>query len=200
WQPLLATDQPLHLDGLELVCEQTSNSRIRTAHLVYVEKAPLTLTNCVISAPHCQACIVCRECPQVHLENCQITSDSLAMCIETGAGETDVRLHKTRIHIDSPRGAALSVWASEAGRSGTLQLHVDACTIQTGRAFAFGVLPKQITVTAKNNQVTFSEALVSFSNSPEHNEWRRVTHWEDVGNTYETSGTGWLHVNGKSAE
>jgi serine/threonine-protein kinase len=198
WQALLATDQPLHLDGLELVCEQSSNSRIGTAHLVYVEKASLTLTNCVIRAPHGQACVVCRECAQVHLENCQITADSLAVCVETGVGETDVRLHKTRIHIDSPRGAALSAWASEAGREGTLRLHVDACTIQTGRAFAFGVLPKQITVIAKNNQITFSEALVSFTNSPENTEWRRVTHWEDVGNSYETSGSVWLQVNGKS--
>jgi serine/threonine-protein kinase len=200
WQALFATDQPLQLDGLELVCEQSSSSHIGTAHLVYVEKAPLTLKNCVIRAPHGQACVVCRECAQVHLENCQITADSLAMCIETGAGETDVRLQKTRFHIESPRGAGLSAWASEAGRSGTLQLHVDDCSIQTGRAFAFGILPKQITVTSKNNQVTFREALVSFSNSPEHNEWRRVTRWEDVGNTYETRGTGWLQVNGTSAD
>src|SRR5262249_25647163 len=200
WQALFASDQPLHLDGLELVCEQTSNSRIRTAHLVYVEKAPLTLTNCVISAPHCQACIVCRECPQVHMENCQISADSLAVCVETGAGETDVWLHKTRIHIDSPRGAALSVWASEAGREGTLRLHVDDCTIQTGRAFAFGVLPKQITVSAKNNRITFREALVSFTHSPTPEAWRRVTRWEDGDNSYETGGAAWLQANGISVD
>src|SRR5262249_39711039 len=64
WQALLMTAQPLHLDGLELVCEQTSKSQIGTAHLVYVEKAPLTLTNCSIRAPLGQACVVCRECPK----------------------------------------------------------------------------------------------------------------------------------------
>src|SRR5262249_39676666 len=55
WQTLLATDQPLHLDGLELVSDRVSKSHIGTAHLVYVEKAPLTLTNCVIRAPLGQA-------------------------------------------------------------------------------------------------------------------------------------------------
>ena len=199
WQALLQSDQALHLNGLELVCARTSKSQIGTAHLVYVENAPLSLTNCVIRALQGQACVVCRECPQVRLENCQITADSLAMCIETSAGQSDVRLHNTRLQIESPRGAALSLWASEAGSSGRVRLHVDDCTIQSGRAFAYGVLPKQITVSAKNNHITFREALVSFSSSPAPEGWRRVMRWEDGGNTYEASGPGWVQVNGTSS-
>jgi hypothetical protein len=194
------TDQPLHLDGLELICDQTSGSQIGTAHLVYVEKAPLTLTNCIIRAPLGQACVVCRECPKVYLDTCQITADSLAVCIETGARETDLGLNNSRLQTESPRGAALSFWASEAGRNGTFRVHVDDCTIQTGRAFAFGVLPKQISVSAKNNHITFREALVSFTHSPTPGEWRRVTQWADAGNYYETSGTEWLQVNGISSD
>jgi serine/threonine-protein kinase len=200
WQALLMTDRPLHLDGLELVCEQISKSQIGTAHLVYVEKAPLTLTNCIIRAPLGQACVVCRECPKVNLENCLITADSLAVCIESGAGETDIELHNSRLQIESPRGAALSFWASEAGRNGTLRVHVDDCTIQAGRAFAFGVVPKQITVSAKNNHITFREALVSFTHSPTPEAWRRVTRWEDGDNSYETGGAAWLQANGISVD
>jgi serine/threonine-protein kinase len=198
WQALLMTDRPLHLEGLELVCEPLSKSDIATSHLVYVEKAGLTLSSCVIRAPHGQACIVCRDCTHVTVDNCRISAEALALCIETGASETDVRLHNSRLEIESPRGAALSAWASEAGRNGTMRLTVDDCTIQTGRAFAFGILPKQINVTAKNNHITFREALVSFTHSPTPEGWKRVTHWGDVGNTYEPGGAAWLLVNGKS--
>jgi serine/threonine-protein kinase len=200
WQALLATDQPLHLDGLELVYDPSSKPPGDTSHLVYVESASLTLTKCSIRAPHGQACIVCRDCREVNLEHCQITADALALCVESGAAETDVRLHSTRLQIESPRGAALSLWASESGRSGAVRLHVEDCTIQAGRAFAFGILPKQIAVTAKNNHITFREALVSFTHSPSPKEWRQVTRWENAGNSYETSGTDWLQVNGTSAD
>jgi hypothetical protein len=199
WQPLISTDQPLRIEGLELVCEPTANSENETAHLVYVERASLTLKNCVILAPRGQACIVCRDCREVNLDSCQITAAALALCVETGAGETGVRLHNTRVQIETPRGAALSLWASESGRAGTLRLHVEDCTMQTGRAFAFGVLPKQISVTARNNRIAFHEALVSYTYSATPEDWRRATRWEEAENKYEDGGTGWLQVNGASA-
>src|SRR5262249_15635643 len=75
WQPLLAADQPLHLDGLELVVESAgSQAGPETAHLVYVENASLHLTNCVIHAPRGSACVVCRDCRHVRLEGCRLTA------------------------------------------------------------------------------------------------------------------------------
>jgi serine/threonine-protein kinase len=198
WQALLSTDRPLRLEGLELVREPVAKTDSGTWHLVYVEKAALTLSNCVIRAPHGQACIVCRDCNQVSVDDCRITAAALALCVETGAEGTEVKLHNSRLEIESPRGAALSAWASESGRSGSLRLTVEACTFQTGRAFAFGTLPKQITVAAKDNHVTFHEALVSFTHSPTPGDWKHATRWEDDGNSYEPGGAAWLLVNGKS--
>jgi serine/threonine-protein kinase len=200
WKALLATDRPLHLDGLELECEPSSKAPSDTCHLVYIEKSSLTLTNCVIRAPHGQACIVCRDCREVKLAHCQINANALALCVESGAAETEVTLRSTSLQIESPRGAALSLWASESGRSGTVRLQVEDCTIQTGRALAFGILPKQIAVTAKNNHITFREALVSFTQSPTAGEWRRITRWDEVGNKYETGGSAWLQINGISSD
>jgi hypothetical protein len=199
WQPLISTDQPLRIEGLDLVCEPGANSENETAHLIYVEKASLALKNCVILAPRGQACIVCRDCREVNLDGCQISAGALALCIETGAGETDVRLHNTRVQIETSRGAALSLWASESGRAGTLRLHVEDCTMQTGRAFAFGVLPKQIAVSVRNNRITFREALVSYTNSLTPGDWKEATQWEEAENKYDDCGAGWLQVNGASA-
>src|SRR5262249_6254014 len=142
WQPLLATDRPLRIEGMELSHElDTHASGPETAHLVYVEKAALAMVNCVVDAPGSIASVVCRECRDVQLDDCRLKTAALALCVETGESETDVRLHDTRIEVEALDGAALSTWASESGRDGLLRLALDDCMILAGRAIAFGTLP-----------------------------------------------------------
>jgi hypothetical protein len=144
--------------------------------------------------------VVCRGCREVRLDGCQLTAASLALCVETANSGTDVRLHDTRVEVEAPGNAALSLWAAENGRDGTLRLDLDNCTIQGGRAIAFGVLPRSIDVNARHDRFTFRDALLSYACSPAPDDWRRVTTWHDEDNTYEGSGSRWLRVNGRSEE
>jgi serine/threonine-protein kinase len=199
WQPLLAADRPLRLDGIDLIQEPASRtSAPDTTHLIYVEKASLALTNCVVRAPGGSACVVCRDCREVRIDGCQLTAAALALCVETGSFGTDVRLHDTRVEVEGPNDAALSLWAAENGRNGMLRLELENCTVQGGRAIAFGVLPRHVDVHARRNHFSFRDALISYASSPEPGEWRRATTWREEDNAYEGGGKGWLRVNGQS--
>jgi hypothetical protein len=79
-----------------------------------------------------------------------------------------------------------------------LGLRLDQCEIHAGRAIAFGILPRRITVNAQHNRFSFQDALASFTSSPDPNGWRRVTTWQETDNTYEGGGA-WLQVNGTPA-
>src|SRR5262249_33100856 len=115
WQPLLAADCPLRLEGLDLAHEAgPSESGTETVHLVYVEKASLQMTNCHVSAPRGSAAVVCRGCQQVQIEDCRLSAAALALCVETtGSAETEIILTRNHVEIEAPRSAALSLWAAE---------------------------------------------------------------------------------------
>jgi serine/threonine protein kinase len=196
WQPLLAADRPLRLEGLELVyAAPANNSATDPAHLVYVEKAALTMRNCVVHSPHGSASVVCRDCREVSLDGCRLTAAALALCVETAGSGTTVRLHATHVNVEAPGGAALSLWASENGRVGTLRLELESCTVQAARVIAIGLLPNHIYVNTRHDHFAFRDALLSYASSPDPGDWRRATTWQEVDNTYETSG-GWLSING----
>jgi hypothetical protein len=198
WQALLSADRPLRLEGIELVREFAAHdSALATTHLVYVENASLDLVNCTIRTPRGSACVVCRGCREVRLVGSQLTAASLALCVETGSSGTELRLHDTRVEVEAPSNAALSLWAAENGRDGTLRLDLDHCTIQGGRAIAFGVLPRRIEVNARHDHFSFRDALISYACSTEPDDWRRVTTWQEEENTYEGGGASWLRVNGR---
>jgi serine/threonine-protein kinase len=200
WQPLLATDQPLRIEGLELECVAASQeSAIAIAHLIYVERASLHLVDCGIQAPRGSACVVCRGCSEVQISGCRLTAAALALCVESSSNGTNVVLNKTVVALAEPGSAALSLWAGNSGRAGALGLHLDKCSIQGGRAIAIGALPRQIDVRAEQNRFAFQEALVSFSSSPAQGDWRRATSWRGAGNTYEADCANWLYVNGAPA-
>ncbi|HMF13305.1 MAG TPA: serine/threonine-protein kinase, partial [Gemmataceae bacterium] len=199
WEPLLASNRPLRLEGLELSHESdTRASAPETAHLVYVEKAALVMVNCVVDAPRSIASVVCRDCHEVRLDDCRLKAAALALCVETGESGTNVRLHDTRIQVEAADGAAVSTWASGNGRDGSVRLDLDDCTILGGRAIAFGTLPRHVEVNARHDHFAFRNSLVSFASSGEAREWRRVTTWQEEDNTYEAGGAGWLRVNGVS--
>jgi hypothetical protein len=200
WEALLATDQPLRLDGLELVHEtRAAGSEPSPAHLVYVDKASLHLTDCIIHAPQGTACVVCRACRDVRMEGCRFVAAALALCVETGNAHTDVMLHNSRLSVQTPRSAALSFWAAETGGNGALRLRLEGCAIEAGRPIAFGALPHGVAVSALHNHFSFHEALVSFANARGPAELRHAATWQEDGNVYDSHGVAWLHMNGGPA-
>lgn len=198
WQPLLAADRALQLEGLDLVHASDDRERSETTHLVYVEKASLHMHNCRVSAPHGSALVVCRGCRQIEIADSQLEASALALCVETSGPETDVLLRHTTVETMAPRSAALSLWSSEPGRAGTVRLHLEQNTIQAGRALAFGVLPARIEVAARANHFSFHEALVSYIAGPNTDAWRRSTTWQGGDNVFH-GGDQWLMLNGAPA-
>jgi serine/threonine-protein kinase len=198
WQPLLAADHALRLEGLDLVHVSEGRDGSETAHLVYVEKAALQMKNCRLSAPHGSAVVVCRGCRQVQIEDCRMEAEALALCVETSGPETDVLLRHNIVETMASRSAALSLWSAEPGRAGRLHLRLEQNTIQAGRAIAFGVLPAQVDVAARGNHFSFHEALVSYIAGPETDAWRRSTAWQGGDNVFD-GGDQWLLLNGAPA-
>jgi hypothetical protein len=204
WQPMLATDRSLALEGLELVSEvDRAGSAPEVAHLVYVEHASLHLKNCLFRTASGSATVVCRGSPEVTVENCRFQVDSLPLCVENQAnGQTTVTLRSCELEITEPRSAALSLWTARVASgepSGTLHLVLENSTIQAGRIVAFGALPGRIDVSARNNRFAFHEALLSFASSPQANSWRHAMRWKEADNTYDASCSTWLQVNGAPA-
>ncbi|HMF15154.1 MAG TPA: protein kinase, partial [Gemmataceae bacterium] len=197
WQSLLSADRPLRLEGVDLVRESNSENGTNTTHLVYVERASLVLTDCTLRAPNGSACVVCRDCREVRLDGCRLTAGALALCVETGASGTEVRMHDTRIEVSGPNDAALSLWAADKGADGILRLHVDNCKVRGGRAIAFGVLPRHVEISTRRAHFTFHDALVSYACSAGPDDWRRATTWREDDNTYDGGSAGWLRVNGR---
>jgi serine/threonine-protein kinase len=198
WQPLLTADHTLSLEGLDLVQVTGGRESTETVHLVYVEKAALHLKNCQLSAPRGSATVVCRACRQVQIEDCRLEAAALALCIETSGPQTEVLLRRNIVETTAPRSAALSLWATEPGRAGTLRLRLEQNTIEAGRALAFGVLPAHIDVAARANHFSFHEALVSYIDGPNTDAWRRSTAWQGGENVFD-GGDQWLLLNGVPA-
>jgi serine/threonine-protein kinase len=198
WQPLLSTDRSLTLEGLELVRVAQSDALEQpdTAHLVYCERAPLRLTNCRLLAPGGAALVVCRGCPKVQIHDCRLAAAALAVCIETGNEATaEIELWRSQVEVSAADGAAVSLWAAEDARSGTLRLTLEANAVRAGRVLAFRALPQHIAVTAHGNRFAFGEALLSFAGFEAPNSWREITAWNGGANVYE-GGPHWLCLDG----
>jgi serine/threonine-protein kinase len=198
WQPLLSSDRPLCLEGLELFRAAQSDAAEQpdTAHLVYCERAPLTLKRCRLLAPGGAAPIVCRGCPKVQVHDCRLAAAALALCVETGDGiETEVELARTQVEVSSVDGAAVSLWAEEESQPGTLHLKLERNAIRAGRVVAFRALPQHIAVAARGNRFCFGEALLSYASFPAPDGWRRTTAWQGEANVYE-GGAHWLCLDG----
>jgi hypothetical protein len=197
----LATDRSLSLEGIELRREAPSadDARPETAHLIYCAGAPLSLTNCQLQAHHGAAAIVCRHSPQVRISGCQVSAGTLALCVEVGDGPSaEILLAGNTFDLSSPGGAALSVWAPEAGRPTALQVRLDHNTVRAGRVLAVTALPGRMDVVAHDNEFAFREALLSFAGFPDGDAWRRVSAWRGERNTYRGGMGSWLSIEGTS--
>jgi len=195
WQPLIASDRPLTLMGLEFA-HQSEAATAEVSHLVYVENSDLRLEKCRFLAPHGSAAVVCRGSGRVELEDCQLSAAAMALCVEyKQSRDIEVVLRRNVVEVATPGSAALSLWASESGRAGIIHLRLEGNTIRAGRPISFGALPRRVEIAAQNNRFVFRDALLSYANSPEPWSWRRITSWQGQQNTYE-GGAHWLSING----
>jgi hypothetical protein len=199
WQPLLTTDRPLIVEGIDFCREADAGTSGEPAHLIYCEGASLHLNGCRLVARQGSAAVVCRGCRCVELRDCQLVARTLALCVEVG--ETfapEVRLAGCTVDIESPGGTALSLWAAEcylgsAGRPPTLRL--ESNRLRAGHVLALTNLAQGVEVTAHDNELTFRHSLASFAGLPGPDEWARRCTWRGARNAYRGTGY-WLWVEG----
>jgi hypothetical protein len=198
WQPLLTTNRPLVLEGVELAYEVADETMApnRAAYLIYSEQAPLRLTRCRLLAPRGCALIVCRQARQLIVRDCALVAESVALSVEADAPPPEIQLIGNTIDIREADGAALSLWGTSSGPTGPARLHLENNTIRAGRVVALTALPRGVDMDARDNRFTFRQALLSVAGVGDTATWRQHTHWQGRNNRYESSAD-WLAVEGQ---
>jgi serine/threonine protein kinase len=199
WRPLIATDSPLTLQGLELCGDETQPVSTGSSTLVNCVSAPLRLLNCRLHAPRGSALVVCRCPPLIEMHDCTLVGEALALSVEAGAdGVCDLQLTGNTLRLSGNNAAAISLWARETQPVAPVRLRLEKNTFQAGRGIALNSLRQGIEVTAWDNDFTFRDALLSYVGFPAPDSWRRLTAWHGRDNQFRGHGN-WLTVNGAQA-
>jgi hypothetical protein len=199
WRPLLTTDHPLTLQGLEL-SRSSSSLQPGTAHLVCSEQAPLRLIGCTLLAPHGRALVVCRRTSAAHLEGCRIQAHASAVCLEINSGTpAELTLVDNTLTAQDSQGAALTIWPTDQGPPAAVRLWLEGNTVEAGRVLSLSGSLRQMEITATDNTFRFQEALLSCAGLSEPERWQQALQWHGRQNRYQ-SATGWLSVNGQVAQ
>jgi serine/threonine protein kinase len=199
WQPLLTTDGPLVVEGLELSAASagSSSAQPETTHLIYSQRSTLRLVDCRLAAPHGCALLVCREASHVELRNCTVSAAASAVCLEVGNElMANFKLINSNLRLADLESAAISIWRPDLPHDASIRLRLDHNTIRAGRVLALAGLVSGVEVTAVGNTLDFEEAVLSCVGSPVAESWRRAVHWYGRDNHYH-SRHGWLAVNGQ---
>jgi hypothetical protein len=148
--------------------------------------------------PHGSAAIVGRQSHLVELRGCSITAHALALCVEVGGAPCAIELTGNSISIQDPAAAAISVFGSaDIHQPAGVQLRLESNVVSAGRLAGFKALTGGLQMEARNNEFTFSEALLSFVAYPSSSSWRSASSWRGLENHY--LGTAdWLQVDGRS--
>jgi serine/threonine-protein kinase len=195
WQAMLTTDRDLAIEGLELGTLAGENGHA-TEHLIVSQDSTLLLKGCRLVSPHAAGSIVCRNPTAVHVERCQFQARHLPLFIEAGQGSlSDIRLQECKIEVAEQNGTALSVWAPEVRKPGTVHIRMEHNTLHAGRILAFTALPHRIELDAEHNDFTFREALLCYADMGRPDSWRRLTSWRGHDNHYHGT-CDWLSLDG----
>jgi serine/threonine-protein kinase len=200
WQALLTSDRPLTLIGLDLACPPAEGSKAprEPMHLIYSQQAALQLVDCRLSAPGVTAPIVGRNCPKLEMRGCKLAAAASALCLEIGSGTgCEVLLKNNQITLEHPDGAALSLWTAEGKPSSPPRVHLDGNALNVGRVLACTGLPVGVEIIARDNDIMFDQALISYAGTSGPSDGRRFL-WHGGGNTFQAGGE-WLLVEGKPA-
>jgi len=199
WQPLLLTDRPLTLQGLELACTNSGRPApfAGASHLVYCQHASLRMTDCRLLAPSGNSLVVCRNCTNVELRNCSLTAQASAICLEAGnETSSELRLVDTKLIVNDSQGAALSLWTNDRERRSAVRLHLERDKIDAGRIFALAGPVQGVQVFAERSEFTFHQALLSCAGSSDMRCLQRSWAWQGRDNRYQGQ-RDWLLVDGK---
>jgi serine/threonine protein kinase len=199
-QSLLTHDRPLLIEGLDLVLPNVTKLALpsQPLHLLYSEGTSLRLSNCRLSAPEGHSPIAARNCPDVRLENCDILAGASALCLEVGeASSVEVELTGCRVVTNEADGAALALWAKETIKPSRVNLNLDGNHFEAGRIVSFSQIHAPVEVHASKNEITFRQAVVSYTNHGNEKAWEK-THWSEGANTYQGT-SDWICVNGMPA-
>jgi serine/threonine protein kinase len=201
WQPLLATDRSLTLEGLDLCRDEKElpGQTGRPAHFVWSQLALLRMIDCRLHAPHDLAAVVCRDSPGVELRSCSLAALSLALCVEVGENSPcAIQLSSNTISVEEPDGTAVCVYAAEIDRHAQARLLLEGNSVRAGRLATFKALPGGIQIEARDNDITVGRALFNFVGFPRIDGWRRACRWKGEHNRY-FGPAEWIQVDGVSA-
>jgi hypothetical protein len=199
-QSLLTHDRPLIIEGVDLVMPSTAKLALpsQPLHLIYSQATSLHLTNCRMAASEGHSLIVCRNCPEVKLVDCDILAGASALCLDVGeSGSVAVDFTRCRIVTKEPDGAALAFWARETTNPSRVRLNLERNHLEAGRIVSFSEFLAPVEVHASRNEIHFSQAVVSY-NSPLNSKAWEKTSWGGGDNTYQGA-SDWIWVNGNPA-
>jgi serine/threonine protein kinase len=215
WEPLFTADRPLVLEGLELCRKGTNGSQ--TAHLVYSDDAAVRLVDCRLLAPGGRAVLVFRNARTIEIQNCLVAAGASAICLEEGdAGLFEIKLVDSRVVVNDPGGAALTLWQRDSS-NGPARINLRNNTIEAGRIISVAGLQQRLELNAERNTFHFHEAVLScLEHEPEALARgpancsltlracsqapgaARLLQWKGQANRFRGSGE-WLMINGAAA-
>jgi hypothetical protein len=198
WQPLLATDRDLTLQGLELR-DGTAGAE-SGGYLIECRQAALRVLDCRLLAPRSAAAVVGRHTRLIEIQSCILLAHGLAICMVAGDGPASgLRLTGNSITVEGAAAAALSVFGSaEMQDHAPVKIRLDNNVVSAGRLASFQSLTGGLQMEASRNEFRFREALLSFVSLSRPNSWRSTTSWRGVDNRY-VGAADWLQIDGKPA-
>jgi hypothetical protein len=172
WEPLLWSDRPLILVGLEL--SGHGNDRVP---LVTVEGDSLVLRDCKLAMPAHVPAVALRRGHELRLERCTLTASAQGLAVEVDQ-PCRVGLTDSNFTVADPVGALLLAWSAETS-SAAIELDLRRSRIDTGRVLACRGLAGQVHVSTRGSRLQVRQARVSFAGLRDPGTGPRLV-WTDL--------------------
>jgi serine/threonine protein kinase len=196
WDPLFFADRALTFEGIHLNYAATKSGPPGSpiAHLIYIDEAPLKLVGCTLTATNAQALIVARRTQEIDIEDCTVTAQASALCLEIGPlDSTKICLKRSLVEVRDPGAAAAVFWA-KTPLAGLCELNLEQNVFVGSRLLALNGLERAFSVHATDNRFHFQEALLSISSANPILSLSGLVHWDGSNNRF-ASGSKWVTLN-----
>lgn len=197
WEPLLFTDRPLTLEGLNLnySAERLPRACGAIRNVIYSENSPLKIVRCRLTSNGAHDLIVCRQSPEVELRECTLDSRASALNIEIGpASACSVTLSGNHAETRDPQ-AALAVFWSNSPAQAALALHLEQNQLSGTRLLAFHGIDSSLAIRATGNTFLFQESLLCLHSTEKGKADSDRVRWEGDRNRFATAPV-WATSNG----
>jgi serine/threonine protein kinase len=187
WEALVSSDRPLLLEGLRLRGRPDDR-----APLVSVERASLTLRDCLLEMPAPAPAVALRQGEQLRVVRCAIEARHQALAVEVAGGPCRVELRRTRAKVFEERGAMLLAWSPESAPASRVEIDLLSSHVRCGRVLVCRRVLGPVVVTAKGSRLQARESRVSFAGygsrpAAEVLTWRELK--EDAGGGASSAGS-----------